>query len=80
MLDRLAPVAGSLPPYFTQTRANSLDCLGIGHGLGLGEEVQPERAAEHDRADVVAQADGDSVLVAGSELADDACCRSCRPG
>ena len=73
MLERLAPVMGSLPPYFTTTRSNSLRGLGVGHDLRAGAELQLKRAGEHDRRQLVAEQDGDGVLVAGPELADDAC-------
>ena len=46
--------------------------LGVGHDLRAGAELQAQRAGEHDRRQLVAKQDGDGVLVAGTELADDA--------
>ena len=46
--------------------------LSVGDGLRLREKLQLERAAKHDRGDVISEADGHAVLVAAAELADDA--------
>ena len=63
---------GSVPPYFTQTRAKSLDALESATVWGLVKKSRRSVPQNTTGAKFVAQADGDAVLVPTSELPYDA--------
>ena len=62
MLDRLAPVMGSEPPYFTTTRPKSLLASPSVTVCGFVREFQLQRAGEDDGSEAGAKADRHSIV------------------